>query len=178
MAMAGVVGIGCMDVVAHCVLIGALCRRHPFTRGINVSMREVSEELLHAEARQRLVPEKVIRHFAQLVLLVRVASGLQKVIVAALDAVFVRDDKVRVQVADVLRAADYVEAEQTLASHTGSDVPGLKETPHTICFPPPQESWSPGNTTARASHNICTRTTDIDRRHEGSRRALHSQFLG
>ena len=73
-------------------------------------LREVTEELLHAEVRQILVPEEVILYLVQVVLLVRVSSGLCKVIVAAPDAVFVGDNKVWVQVSDVLGAADDMEA--------------------------------------------------------------------
>eukprot|EP00974_Lingulodinium_polyedra_P126557 11198722-Lingulodinium_polyedra.AAC.1 len=53
-----------------------------------------------------------------------------------MDAVFVRHDKVRVQVTDVLRAADDVETEQALASHASPDVPRLEETLGRVGFAP------------------------------------------
>ena len=78
--------------------------------GVNVPIREVPEELIHTEVRQILAPDEVILHLIRVVRVVRVACGLRKVIVAALDAVFVRDNKVWVQISDVLGAADDMEA--------------------------------------------------------------------
>ena len=101
-------------VILYGVLVGSLRCRELLARGLDACVVEIPKELLHAHGPEICMPEEILLHLVQVILLVRVAQDILTMIIASRNTLLVGYNELRVQIPRSFCAADHMETEHTV----------------------------------------------------------------